>query len=133
MKKPDYIYKAKVLRVYDGDTITVDWDLGKSIIAKKETLRIYGIDTPEKRGPEKIAGKLVAEYSRNLLDQKEVVIQTIKDKKGKFGRYLAKVWIEEMDYAQHLIDEGLAKPYFGKKKEPWSEKELEEIINKLKK
>ena len=44
-----YEYKATVTKVYDGDTITVDFDLGFGIILKKQTIRLFGINTPEVR------------------------------------------------------------------------------------
>ena len=54
-----YEYCAKVVSVYDGDTITVDIDLGFGIVLKKQKLRLLGINTPEVRGAEKILGILI--------------------------------------------------------------------------
>ena len=34
-----YEYKATVTKVYDGDTITVDFDLGFGIVLKKQTIQ----------------------------------------------------------------------------------------------
>ena len=44
-----YEYKAKVLRVVDGDTVDVDIDLGFGIWMHRERVRMMGIDTPESR------------------------------------------------------------------------------------
>ena len=42
-----YTYKiSKIHSVYDGDTVTVDIDLGLNVVIRKEKVRLYGIDTP---------------------------------------------------------------------------------------
>ncbi|MCK4429246.1 MAG: hypothetical protein KAU95_02630, partial [Candidatus Aenigmarchaeota archaeon] len=46
MIEPDYKYKAKLVRVVDGDTIEVVMDLG-FYIQLKEKLRLAGVNTPE--------------------------------------------------------------------------------------
>ena len=43
-----YEYKAKLLRVIDGDTIDCVIDLGFNV-RLKERIRLKGIDTPETR------------------------------------------------------------------------------------
>ena len=45
-----YLYKAFVTDVYDGDTITVDIDLGFWTTLHKQKIRLYGINTPELKG-----------------------------------------------------------------------------------
>ena len=57
MIHPQYLYKATVTEVYDGDTITVDIDLGLNVWLKDQTLRLLGIDTPELRGEERLKAK----------------------------------------------------------------------------
>ena len=44
-----YEYKAKILRVVDGDTVDVDIDLGFGMWMHRERVRMMGIDTPESR------------------------------------------------------------------------------------
>ena len=44
-----YEYKAKIVKVIDGDTVDVDIDLGFGMWMKDERVRIMGIDTPESR------------------------------------------------------------------------------------
>jgi micrococcal nuclease len=43
-----YIYKAKLLRVINGDTLDIEIDLGFDLIIKQR-LKLYGIDTPDSR------------------------------------------------------------------------------------
>jgi micrococcal nuclease len=89
-----YTYKAKVISVYDGDTITVETDLGFDIKVKQK-IRLANIDTPEIRGEERPAGLIARDALREKILDKEVVIETIKDKTGKYGRYLGIVHILE--------------------------------------
>ena len=52
MKHTLYTYKANVTAVYDGDTCTVDIDLGLHTWVRNEKIRLYGINAPEIRGIE---------------------------------------------------------------------------------
>ena len=49
-----YEYKAKLVKVVDGDTVDVDIDLGFGVWLKNERVRIMGIDTPESRTRDKV-------------------------------------------------------------------------------
>jgi len=68
-----YYYKARVVRVYDGDTIHVDIDLGLSTWIKKEKLRLARINAPEIRGSQRPAGLAARDFLRNLILDKEVI------------------------------------------------------------
>jgi micrococcal nuclease len=106
-----YEYKATVTKVYDGDTITVDFQLGFGIILKSQKIRLLGINTPEVRGKSKPEGIISRDALRARILGKVITIKTSKDKKGKFGRWLGEVFIEEENINQWLITEGHAKPY----------------------
>lgn len=112
-----YHYGAHVVSVYDGDTIRVDIDLGCNVWIKNEPLRLYGINAPEVRGPQRSDGLLSAQYLRDMINGKDIFIESIKDKKGKYGRYLAKIWLENedktwLDVNQKLINDGFAEAKF---------------------
>ena len=101
-----YQYKAYVTKVYDGDTITCDIDLGFGILLKKQKLRLAGINTPEVRGPGKEVGQYVRDIVAQKIYNKWIIIHTAKDKKGKYGRWLATVYYhdEQNDYSLSLND-----------------------------
>ncbi|MDF7825866.1 thermonuclease family protein [Pontiellaceae bacterium B12227] len=107
MKTNDYLYhyKALVTGAYDGDTITVEIDVGLKTAIKGEKLRLHRINAPEMRGDEKVAGKASRDWLRERILGKEILIQTIKDKKGKYGRYLAEIWLEENGEYVNINDE----------------------------
>jgi len=95
MTRDDYIRRARIVRLVDGDTVDVDIDLGMAITTRQR-LRLFGINTPEVRGPEKLAGHAATQHLADLLvkfacddGEWDIVVQTYKDKKGKFGRLLA--------------------------------------------
>jgi len=106
-----YEYKAMITKVYDGDTITADIDLGFGIVTKKQKIRLLGINTPEVRGSEKPQGIISRDALRQRILGKEVIIKTSKDKKGKYGRWLGEVFVEDENVNQWLITEGYAKEY----------------------
>lgn len=75
-------------------------------------LRLYGIDTPEVRGVEKIEGIKVRDIVREMILGKEVEIITYKDKQGKYGRYLANIILDGVDINLWLVANGHATVYF---------------------
>lgn len=105
-----YHYNAKIVAVYDGDTVTAVVDLGFNISFKMK-LRLLGIDTPELRGADKIEGKRVRDIVRGMILDKQVEIKTKRDKTGKYGRYLATIFIDGLNLNQYLLDNNLAVPF----------------------
>lgn len=106
-----YEYKATVIKVYDGDTITVDFQLGFGIILKSQKIRLLGINTPEVRGESKPEGLISRDALRERILGKLVTIRTSKDKKGKYGRWLGEVFMEKENINLWLLAEGYARVY----------------------
>ena len=114
-----YEYKVKeIVSIYDGDTMKVVVDVGFGIYTK-QTLRLYGINAPELRGPEKEAGKVSRDWLREKVyaamekDGDGITIKTFKDKTGKYGRLLAEVFVTGTDVSlnEQMVNENLAKEY----------------------
>lgn len=103
-----YIYTAKVESIYDGDTVRLTVDLGFSIKMHKETFRLYGIDTPELRGEEREAGLKARDWLREQILGEDVIVKTYKDKKGKYGRYLAEIIYKGRNMNEELVEKGYA-------------------------
>ncbi len=114
IEKYTYHYNVKVLDVYDGDTIRVEIDFGFGMIWRGNTgkgvsIRLYGIDTPEIRGEERPDGLIARDKLREEILGKNIVLKTIKDKTGKYGRYLGIIIKEDgTNINEWLISEGLA-------------------------
>lgn len=115
MKESLYTYKAICTAVYDGDTITVDIDLGMNIWQREQKIRLLGINTPEMRGADKVAGAAARDYLRSLVLNGEIIVRTVKDKHEKYGRLLGEIWIEldgrEVNVNRMLLEGGYAVPY----------------------
>jgi micrococcal nuclease len=107
-----FTYKARVIDVYDGDTITVLADLGFHTTVKLK-LRLFGINTPELRGPNREAGLVARDRVNGLVMGKDIIIKTHKDKQEKFGRWLAEIYLpgSEVSINTLLVEEKLAVPF----------------------
>ena len=104
-------YRALVKKVYDGDTITADIDLGFGIVLQNQKIRLLGVNAPEVRGNSRKAGLKSRNYLRSKILNKWVTIKTHKDKKGKYGRWLAEILLNSQSINKTLIIEGHAEEY----------------------
>ena len=121
-----YIYRAKLDRVVDGDTVDALIDVGFDIWFKKR-IRFMGLDTWESRTrdlEEKKLGKLAKERTRQLLEDvssKSGYFRVKSHGLGKYGRLLGEIFIMDKDGKQWnvnetLIAEGHAYVYDGEKR-----------------
>jgi len=113
MKHSLYYYKAIVTSVYDGDTCTVDIDLGLHTWIRDEKIRLYRINAPELRGKERPEGLKSSDFLREQILNKKITIQTIKDKKEKYGRYLGEIWLKDEKGKEININDLLVKKGFA--------------------
>jgi len=106
---PDYHYRATVNRVIDGDTIVVDLKLGMNVVLENTHIRLFGVNAPETNTAD---GKAVKKLVEGLLPPgSEIILQTIKDKTGKYGRYLGIVYLpDHTQLNSYLLDNDHAKP-----------------------
>ena len=121
-----YIYRAKLDRVVDGDTVDALIDVGFDIWFKKR-IRFKGVDTWESRTrnlEEKALGLKAKARTKELLEKVSSKSGYFRIKSyglGKYGRVLADVFIMDKDgkqwnVNQTLITEGHAYIYDGGKK-----------------
>ena len=78
MELQPYVYKACVRSVFDGDTCNVDIDLGLRTWIHNERIRLARINAPEVRGLEKKDGIESRDCLRNIILDKDIILQTIK-------------------------------------------------------
>jgi micrococcal nuclease len=115
-----YETKAKVVKVYDGDTVHVVFQMFEKYY--KWNCRILHVDTPELRTKdleEKKRGYECREKLAALILDKIVLLNCSKF--DKYGRLLVEITVPETGVKIHeyLISEGLANKYEGKTKEKW--------------
>lgn len=124
-------YPCKIKRIYDGDTLTCDIDLGFNIWIYNRSVRLSRIDTPEIRTQnllEKKAAYKVRDYIREILLDKQVVLRSRE--LDKYGRILGDIIFNGVSISEHLLDHKLAKVYLGGKKLKWTDQELNLIVEK---
>ena len=121
-----YIYRAKLDRVVDGDTVDALIDVGFDIWFKKR-IRLVGVDTWESRTrdlEEKKLGKLATARTKQLLEEvsaKRGYFRLKSHGLGKYGRVLGELFImdgagKQWNINETLIAEGHAYVYDGGKK-----------------
>ena len=106
-----YEYRAFVRRVYDGDTVTVDIDLGFDVVLRNQKIRLVRINAPEVRGAQRPEGLKSRDALRAKIGNRWIRIKTEKDKKGKYGRWLGEIWLDEECVNDWLLKEGYAEEY----------------------
>ena len=117
-----YTYRSIIKRVVDGDTIDVDIDLGFDVWLKNQRVRLYRVDTPEKRtrNPiEKLAGIYASEVVEGMCPVGDsITLQTHLDATGKYGRILGEfVTSEGVNINTYLLENRLAVEYLGQSKD----------------
>jgi len=110
----EYIIKD-VLKVIDGDTVDLLFDLGFNVF-HKERIRLAGIDTPESNSKD-MQEKLLASDAKDflalwLINQNILKIKTTKD--DKYGRILGEIYGDNnICINKLLIENGYAWEYNG--------------------
>jgi hypothetical protein len=96
-----------VLRVIDGDTIVVG----------NESVRLLGINTPEKGEEYYSEAKIFLE---NIVLNKKIVLEKSKENRDKYGRLLRYVFVGDKNVNLELIEAGFANAYFPSGKDDYS-------------
>ncbi|MCP3943979.1 MAG: hypothetical protein GY710_21210 [Desulfobacteraceae bacterium] len=108
---PCFAGQYKVLKVVDGDTIDVLY------MGAKERVRLLNVDTPESVHPDKskntFMGQKASAYTKNRLDNKSVDLEFESKLRGRYGRLLAYVIVDGVNYNLELVRRGWS-PYYTK-------------------
>jgi micrococcal nuclease len=89
----------QVDRVYDGDTIR---------LANGEKVRYIGIDTPEFGEEIEYFAVEAAQANRKLVKGKKVRLEFDQEKRDKYGRLLAYVYVDDVFVNAWLVENGYA-------------------------
>lgn len=120
-------YRATCDRVIDGDTVDLRIDLGFNVYTK-DRFRLLGINTPELHSKD-VAERTKAEEAKRALELKigdgqprehpapVLTVKTFKSAGDKYGRWLAVIFVGDLDINAQMIKEGYAVSYDGGKKE----------------
>ena len=131
-----------IVKVYDGDTLTVLLDRGFEDYSKRKvrvrgvntpeirTLRVAGVDTPDTKAQGKKVRDAVVAW---LNDQANLVLISYALEDDKYGRVLGDIMaaphgvLSSNTLSSFLLANGLAKPYNGGTKAAWTEAELKVV------
>lgn len=115
-------------RVVDGDTIIID---------NNEKVRLIGVDTPETVHPNKpveFFGKEASAFTKRMVEGKKVRLEYDWEKKDKYGRTLAYVYLDDGTFLNaEIIKQGYGFAYTKfpfKYLEEFRQYEMEAIENR---
>lgn len=110
------VFDAKIVSVYDGDTLMVDLPSVPAVFGERISVRVYGIDTPEMTGREHAAAESAKALALTLCPVgSKARLENVR--RDKYFRLLADVLCAEKNLAVEMLKAGFAKPYFGGKKQ----------------
>ena len=117
-------YDVEVLRVIDGDTIAFKADFLPAPLKKELSIRVYGVDTPEKGFRAKCPsedqrGQAATAFTKELVTvaKKRQIVLYDWDKYG--GRVLGDIVLDGYSLRALLISKGFAREYYGEAKTSW--------------
>ncbi|MDE0343979.1 MAG: thermonuclease family protein [Deltaproteobacteria bacterium] len=111
---------ARVLSVYDGDTVKVEADMWPGL-TWTGSVRVEGVDTPELRGKcdgEKRKARAARDFVRERVGKRVTLVDV---KKGKYaGRVVARIRLADgTDLTELLIQARHGRPYNGGRRRGW--------------
>lgn len=111
--QPDVTF-GKVIKVYDGDSITIVAKPYENYPVYRFSIRLNGIDTPELRTSnenEKKHGIIARDALKEKILDKIVTLRNVDSE--KYGRLLADIYLGEENICEWMIEEKYAVKYDG--------------------
>ena len=105
---------AFVIKVYDGDTITIIYENESDKKVYKGSVRLRGIDTPELRTKNKNEKEIALEAKKEMVEL--VYKRYIKLKNidyDKYGRILADIYVKNINISEYMVNKRFAVKYDG--------------------
>ena len=117
-------YDVEIIRVTDGDTVVFAAPWLPKPLKPQLAVRVYGVDTPEKghraQCPQEAQrGEMASQFTKNAVAKslKRQVVLYDWDKFG--GRVLGDLLLDGQSLRAALIQNGLAREYYGEAKQSW--------------
>jgi endonuclease YncB( thermonuclease family) len=123
-QKPGVVYDWKINRVVDGDTVEVATPWVPDPLPKKMSIRVFGVDTPEKgfraKCPaESQRGEAASAFTKKVITESKVAQVMIMEWDKFGGRILGDIIIDGKSLRSMLIANGFAREYYGEAKTSW--------------
>lgn len=123
-QKPGIIHDTVIIRVVDGDNVVIAAPYLPSPLKKELSLRVFGVDTPEKGARAKCKqeaelGAMATDFTKKMVarSKKQQVLLMEWDKYG--GRVLGDIVLDGKSLRDMLIQNNLAREYYGDAKSKW--------------
>lgn len=118
------VYDWQITRVVDGDTVEFAAPWLPDPLKKKLSIRVYGVDTPEKGFRAKCEseakrGAAATEFTKKVITESRVAQVAIIDWDKFGGRVLGDVIVDGKSLRALLIQNGFAREYYGEAKQSW--------------
>ncbi len=129
---------AKILDVYDGDTITITLKVDGEYF--RINCRMNGLDTPELRSHDedekkaailarnhliflltkmKIGSEVKRDDIKRLCGEVNTIVKVRCMEFDKYGRLLVEIWLDSINVNEKMIEDGFAGKYDGGTKGDW--------------
>jgi endonuclease YncB( thermonuclease family) len=120
------LYDIEILRVIDGDTIVYRADFLPPPLKKELSIRVYGVDTPEKGfrshcDSESHLGDQATQFTKTAVAASKLHQIVLRDWDKYGGRVLGDVLLDGKSLRTMLLSNGLAHEYYGETKQSWCE------------
>lgn len=117
-------YNWKITRIIDGDTVAVSAPWLPDPLKKELSVRVWGVDTPEKGFRAKCPledqkGKAATLFTKNILSQATQYSIVLRDWDKYGGRVLGDIIVDGKSLRESLIANGYAREYYGDAKTSW--------------
>ncbi len=128
-KVTPFAYRVKsMVKIIDGDTFDCVLDLGFDVLLEAR-IRMARIDTPASRTRDLIEKQFGLASKKYLIERieaaQDIIVRTeLDNEKGKFGRILGTVYLDDVDVNQQMIQDGYAVGYHGQNKNAIKEQHL---------
>ncbi len=123
-EKSGVIYDAVITRVIDGDTVAFEAKWLPDPLKKELSIRVYGVDTPEKGFRAKCAdenklGHDATDFTTSLVKSAKTRQIVIYDWDKYGGRVLGDIILDGQSLRKMLIEHRYAREYYGDAKQSW--------------
>lgn len=125
-KEPKMVcYDWKINRVVDGDTVEITTAWTPDPLPKKMSIRVYGVDTPEKGFRAKCPsedqrGQAASAFTKKSISNSKTARVCVMDWDKYGGRMLGDIILDNnTSLRASLIKNGFAREYFGEAKQSW--------------
>lgn len=117
-------YEWQIIRIIDGDTVVVAAPWLPDPLKKELSVRLYGVDTPEKGFRAKCAqenelGMAASQFTKKVLEGSRQRLIVLRDWDKYGGRVLGDVIVDGKSLRDLLIANDFAREYYGEAKQSW--------------